>query len=86
MSIECKVGVPPSEAGPPIAVPLSPPHRKANPQAKKPNIPSPYTMKFIDMVWAAFFARMRPVSTRAKPACMNMTRKPATSVQTKFAE
>ena len=43
-----------------------------------------YTMKFIDMVWAAFLARMRPVSTSANPACMNMTRKPATSVQTKL--
>ena len=39
-------------------------------------------MKFIDMVCAAFFARVKPVSTIAKPACMNMTRKPATSVQT----
>ena len=43
-------------------------------------------MKFIDMVCDAFFARMRPVSTSAKPACMNMTRKPATSVQTKLIE
>src|SRR5947208_16237173 len=41
-------------------------------------------MKFIIMVWLAFFARQRPVSTMAKPACMNMTRKPATSVQTKL--
>src|SRR5467141_762082 len=44
----------------------------------------PYTMKFIVMVCAAFFARVKPVSTRAKPACMNITRKPATSVQTKL--
>jgi hypothetical protein len=36
------------------------------------------------MVWAAFLARHMPVSTRAKPACMNMTRKPAISVQTKL--
>ena len=36
------------------------------------------------MVWATFFARVRPVSTSAKPACMNMTRKPVTSVQTMF--
>ena len=41
-------------------------------------------MKFIIMVWLAFFARQRPVSTRANPACMNMTRKPATSVHTKL--
>jgi hypothetical protein len=43
-------------------------------------------MKFIDMVWAAFLARHNPVSTSAKPACMNMTRKPATNVQTKLTE
>ena len=43
-------------------------------------------MKFIDMVCAAFLARMRPVSTSAKPACMNMTRKPAISIQTKLME
>ena len=47
-------------------------------------MPTPYTMKFIIMVWLAFLARHRPVSTMAKPACMNMTRKPATSVQTKL--
>src|SRR3989442_4033992 len=37
-------------------------------------------MKFIDIVWAAFLARQKPVSTSAKPACMNMTRKPVSSV------
>src|SRR5262245_5027583 len=41
-------------------------------------------MKFIIMVWLAFFARASPVSTIANPACMNMTRKPVTSVQTKL--
>ena len=50
------------------------------------SMPSPYTAKFIDIVWDAFLARMRPVSTSAKPACMNMTKNPATSVQTKLAE
>ena len=39
-------------------------------------------MKFMLIVWAAFLARQNPVSTMAKPACMNMTRKPASSVQT----
>src|SRR6266567_3094278 len=34
------------------------------------------------MVCAAFFARVRPVSTSANPACMNITRKPATIVHT----
>ena len=41
-------------------------------------------MKFIIIVWLEFFARASPVSTRAKPACMNMTRKPVTSVHTKL--
>ncbi len=39
-------------------------------------------MKFIAITCAAFLARHKPVSTNAKPACMNMTRKPVTSVQT----
>src|SRR5258706_7897261 len=47
-------------------------------------MPTPYTMKFIIMVWFEFFARASPVSTIAKPACMNMTRNPVTSVQTKL--
>ena len=34
-------------------------------------------MKFMLIVCAAFLARQKPVSTIAKPACMNMTRKPA---------
>src|SRR2546425_1753961 len=37
-------------------------------------------MKFIIIVWATFFARVKPVSASAKPACMNMTRKPVSSV------
>src|SRR2546427_8723358 len=44
----------------------------------------PHPMKFIVRVCGAFFARVKPVSTSAKPACMNITRKPATSVQTKL--
>ena len=38
------------------------------------------------MVWATFFERVRPVSTSAKPACMNITKKAQTHVQTRFAE
>src|SRR2546428_7961300 len=41
-------------------------------------------MKFMVIVCAAFFARVNPVSTIAKPACMNITRNPATSVHTKL--
>src|SRR6267142_5185512 len=47
-------------------------------------MPMAYTMKFIIMVCPTFFARVKPVSARAKPACMNITRKPATSVHTKL--
>ena len=39
-------------------------------------------MKFIPMVCATFLARVSPVSTSAKPACMNMTRNPVNNVQT----
>src|SRR2546422_7917372 len=56
----------------------------AKPIAQYASIAMPYTMKFIVVVWAAFLARVNPVSTRAKPACMNITRNPATSVQTKL--
>ena len=43
-------------------------------------------MKFMLIVWAAFFARHRPVSTIANPACMNITRKPAISAHTMLIE
>src|SRR2546426_10644780 len=56
----------------------------AKPIAQYASIAMPYTMKFIVMVWAAFLARVNPVSTSAKPACMNITRKPATRVHTKL--
>src|SRR5260370_36490844 len=35
-------------------------------------------------VWLEFFTRVRPDSTIANPACMNMTRNPVTRVQTKL--
>src|SRR5215469_13676970 len=41
-------------------------------------------MKFIMNVWLAFFARHSPVSTAAKPACMNITRYPVMRVQTRL--
>src|SRR2546425_1799641 len=43
-------------------------------------------MKFIIMVCATFFARVKPVSTSANPACMNMTRKPVNSVHITLIE
>ena len=41
-------------------------------------------MKFMANVWAAFLARVNPVSTMAKPACMNITKNPVMSVHTKL--
>jgi hypothetical protein len=43
-------------------------------------------MKFIIMVWATFLARVKPVSASAKPACMNMTRNPASRVHMMLIE
>src|SRR6186997_355539 len=40
----------------------------------------------MENVWAAFLARVKPVSTIANPVCMNMTRKPASRVHTKLME
>ncbi len=34
----------------------------------------------MEKVWAAFLARVKPVSTMANPVCMNMTRKPVIRV------
>src|SRR5882757_8720575 len=62
----------------------TPPICRANPQTQYANKPKPYTMKFIIMVWFAFLARHRPVSTMANPACMNITRNPVTRVHTKL--
>src|SRR5436190_16920460 len=43
-------------------------------------------MKFIDMVCATFLALVKPDSTIANPACMNMTRKPVKRVHMKLME
>ena len=43
-------------------------------------------MKFMAIVCDAFFARPKPASTMAKPACMNITKKPAINVHTKLIE
>ncbi len=43
-------------------------------------------MKFMAKVCAEFFERHKPPSTIAKPACMNMTKKPVTSVHTMLME
>ena len=43
-----------------------------------------WTFLFFQTMFAAFFARVKPVSTSAKPACIMKTRMAATSVQTTF--
>ena len=42
-------------------------------------------MMFIAIVLTAFLERVNPVSTIAKPTCMNITRKPAISTQTRLS-
>ena len=44
------------------------------------------TIMFIIMVWATFLARVKPVSTSAKPACMKKTRKPVMKVHMMFVD
>jgi hypothetical protein len=58
-----------------------PAHLQREAHAQKPTMPMRVDEKFIAIVWATFLARTSPVSTSANPACMNITRKPATSVQ-----
>src|SRR6266851_286228 len=41
---------------------------------------------FIAIVLTAFFDRVNPVSSIAKPTCMNITRKPPTSTQARLSE
>ena len=62
----------------------APPICSGKPMRKYASMPTPYTMKFIIMVWLAFLARHSPASTTANPACMNMIRKPQSSVHAKL--
>src|ERR1700686_688506 len=43
-------------------------------------------IRFMAMVLTAFFARGNPVSTRANPTCMNMTRKAPRSTQARLMD
>ena len=54
--------------------------------AQKPMMLMAYTKKFIAIVCATFLDRVRPVSSKAKPACMNITMKPQSNVQTRLVE
>ncbi len=46
--------------------------------------PVPNTAMFMAMVWAPFLARTKPVSSRANPACMNITSAAPTTIQSRF--
>ena len=50
-----------------------PPNMKVYPTKKKATKPKPKIAKFVLTTWAACFARQKPVSTSAKPACMKIT-------------
>src|SRR3989454_9573300 len=42
--------------------------------------------RFMPMVLTAFLARVNPVSTIAKPTCMNITRNPAMSTHARLSD
>jgi hypothetical protein len=68
------------------SVPMNPPsdgpNMIANPTLKKTSAPAEASITFFMMMLTAFFARVKPVSNRAKPACMKKTRAAARIVQT----
>src|SRR2546430_8495058 len=64
---------------PRFALPAAPPIWMAKPISQYASRPQPYTKKFIMYVWFAFFTRVSPDSTMAKPACMNMRSEEHTS-------
>src|SRR4051812_6271062 len=68
----------------PMMWPRPPPKAKAKPTAQ---YMIPAIEKFVTilaMTVPAFFARENPISRNAKPACMNMTRQPATITQSEL--
>ena len=67
-------GPPVEESSPKAPEKLKPPNMKAYPTRKNPTKPRPNTAKFVETTCAACLARQKPVSTRANPACMKMTR------------
>ena len=63
--------------------PRDPPYITAHPTAQKARAPAEKSIRFFMMMFPAFLARVRPVSTMAKPACMKNTKAAARSSQTK---
>src|SRR5210317_553033 len=58
------------------------PNISPKPMAQKAREPMEKSIRFFIMMLTAFLARVKPDSTRAKPACIKNTRAAATRVQT----
>ena len=52
------------------------------PTAQKSNEPSEKSSKFFIRMFAVFFVRVKPASTRANPGCMKNTNMAASSIHT----
>ena len=60
---------------------LPPPNARPYPTARKATAPMHMSARFLARMLAVFLTRVRPVSTRAKPACMTNTSTPASTTQ-----
>ena len=68
----------------PMTCPASPPKAKAKPTAQyRMAAIERFTRIFATMV-PAFLPREKPISKKAKPACMKNTNKPATTTQSEL--
>ena len=67
---------------PMISLPL--PKAKAKPTAQKQIAAIEKLTRIFAITVPAFLPREKPISRKAKPACMNITRMPATSTQTEL--
>ena len=63
-----------SKPGFPIKPTRSSPSRSPNPMRIKATVPMQKSIRFFIRILPAFFALVKPVSTIAKPACIQKTR------------
>ena len=63
---------------------LPSPNAKAKPTAQKQIAAIEKLTRIFAITVPAFLPREKPISRKAKPACMNITRMPATSTQTEL--
>jgi hypothetical protein len=69
----------------PVSPMISPgPNANANPHAYQASAAIEKLIRILATTVPAFFARENPISRKAKPACMNITRQPATITQTEL--